>query len=110
MVQSDDSLSASPVHSRINRSADFILQAEIVETGVAQGKGKTFGIYDVSVVKCYQSIGEQENWHVFRRYSDFYELHKKVTSSVRIVYLSFFCPSAKVKVMLYSLICRNKAT
>nr|XP_018913034.1 PREDICTED: sorting nexin-13-like [Bemisia tabaci] len=81
MVQSDDSLSTSSVPSRINRSADFILQAEIVETGVAQGKGKTFGIYDVSVVKCYQTIGEQENWHVFRRYSDFYELHKKVTSN-----------------------------
>lgn len=90
MVQSDDSLSTSSVPSRINRSADFILQAEIVETGVAQGKGKTFGIYDVSVVKCYQTIGEQENWHVFRRYSDFYELHKKVTSNVSVVCSSIF--------------------
>lgn len=58
--------------------------------GVVNEKGKTFGIYALSVTKKYNT-GYQENWHIYRRYSDFYELHQKVREKVsfRSVTISF---------------------
>ncbi|XP_033608688.1 sorting nexin-13 isoform X2 [Cryptotermes secundus] len=55
----------------------FRLQAEIIETGVVNDRGKTYGIYAVSVAKHYET-GYSEKWHVYRRYSDFHDLHQKV--------------------------------
>ncbi|KAJ9575635.1 hypothetical protein L9F63_007496, partial [Diploptera punctata] len=55
----------------------YNLQAEIIETGVVNDRGKTYGIYAVSVAKRYET-GYAEKWHVYRRYSDFHDLHQKV--------------------------------
>lgn len=70
--------SVSPhIEGKEYRSGNFSVQAEIIETGVVNEKGKTFGIYALSVTKKFDT-GYQENWHIYRRYSDFYELHQKV--------------------------------
>lgn len=50
-------------------------------------RGKTYGIYAVSVAKCYET-GCTEKWHVYRRYSDFHDLHQKVKDKVSLVVLS----------------------
>ncbi|KAK2580520.1 hypothetical protein KPH14_006255 [Odynerus spinipes] len=55
----------------------FEITAEIIETGIVNDRGKTYGIYAVAVTKCYDS-GYQEKWHIYRRYSDFYDLYQKV--------------------------------
>ncbi|XP_074109912.1 sorting nexin-13 [Cotesia typhae] len=55
----------------------FELSAEIIETGVVNDRGKTYGIYAVAVNKIYDS-GYKEKWHIYRRYSDFYDLHQKI--------------------------------
>uniref|UniRef100_A0A0A9ZF17 Sorting nexin-13 n=2 Tax=Lygus hesperus TaxID=30085 RepID=A0A0A9ZF17_LYGHE len=55
----------------------FTLSAEIIETGLVIEKGKTFGVYAVSVLKKYET-GRPDHWHIYRRYSDFYELHQKI--------------------------------
>ncbi|XP_073990966.1 sorting nexin-13-like isoform X2 [Rhodnius prolixus] len=55
----------------------FILYAEIIETGLVHEKGKTFGVYAVTISKKYES-GQRESWHIYRRYSDFHELHRKI--------------------------------
>jgi len=55
----------------------FHLEAEIIETGVVNDRGKTYGIYAVSVAKHYET-GYIDKWHVYRRYSDFHDLHQKV--------------------------------
>lgn len=55
----------------------FTLKAEIIETGIVNDHGKTYGIYAVAVIKAYES-GYQEKWHVYRRYSDFHDLYQKV--------------------------------
>ncbi|XP_031789640.1 sorting nexin-13 isoform X1 [Nasonia vitripennis] len=55
----------------------FELTVEIIETGIVSDKGKTYGIYAVAVTKVYDS-GYQEKWHIYRRYSDFYDLYQKI--------------------------------
>ncbi|XP_034946039.1 sorting nexin-13-like [Chelonus insularis] len=55
----------------------FELTAEIIETGVVNDRGKTYGIYAVAVNKIYDS-GYKEKWHIYRRYSDFHDLHQKI--------------------------------
>ena len=55
----------------------FEITAEIIETGVVNDKGKTYGIYAVAVKKNYDS-GYHEKWHIYRRYSDFHDLHQKI--------------------------------
>ncbi|XP_014290688.1 sorting nexin-13 isoform X2 [Halyomorpha halys] len=69
----------SPVHhgSEPKASGPFSLHAEIIETGLVHEKGKTFGMYAVSVVKKYEN-GHRDSWHVYRRYSDFHDLHTKI--------------------------------
>ncbi|KYN13761.1 Sorting nexin-13, partial [Trachymyrmex cornetzi] len=47
------------------------------ETGIVSDRGKTYGIYAVAVTKNYDS-GYKEKWHIYRRYSDFYDLHQKI--------------------------------
>ncbi|XP_053985689.1 sorting nexin-13-like isoform X1 [Hylaeus volcanicus] len=55
----------------------FEINAKIIETGIVNDRGKTYGIYAVAVTKSYDS-GYQEKWHIYRRYSDFYDLHQKI--------------------------------
>ncbi|XP_063987704.1 sorting nexin-13-like [Diachasmimorpha longicaudata] len=55
----------------------FEITAEIIETGVVSDRGKTYGIYAVAVAKIYDS-GYKEKWHIYRRYSDFHDLHQKI--------------------------------
>lgn len=55
----------------------FVIAAKIIETGIVNDRGKTYGIYAVAVTKSYDS-GYQEKWHIYRRYSDFYDLHQKI--------------------------------
>lgn len=60
-----------------NQTTAFTLNAKIIETGLLQENGKTFGVYAVAVTKLFND-GKSESWHVYRRYSDFYELHQKL--------------------------------
>jgi len=55
----------------------FEIAATIIETGIVSDRGKTYGIYAVAVTKNYDS-GYKEKWHIYRRYSDFYDLHQKI--------------------------------
>ncbi|CAK9818287.1 Sorting nexin-13 [Anthophora quadrimaculata] len=55
----------------------FEITAKIIETGIVNDRGKTYGIYAVAVTKNYDS-GYQEKWHIYRRYSDFYNLYQKI--------------------------------
>lgn len=55
----------------------FEITATIIETGIVNDRGKTYGIYAVAVTKNYDS-GYKEKWHIYRRYSDFYDLHQKI--------------------------------
>ncbi|XP_045519382.1 sorting nexin-13-like isoform X2 [Pieris brassicae] len=50
------------------------LSAYIIETALVQDKGRTFGIYAIAVTRS----SDNEVWHIYRRYSDFYELHSAV--------------------------------
>ncbi|KAL4096986.1 hypothetical protein QTP88_021840 [Uroleucon formosanum] len=64
----------SPGQSEDDKS---ILSADIIETGLVHEGGKTFGVYAVSITRVYMS-GKEENWHVYKRYSDFYDLYQRV--------------------------------
>lgn len=55
----------------------FELNVAIIETGIVNDRGKTYGIYAVAITKVYDS-GYQEKWHIYRRYSDFHDLYQKV--------------------------------
>lgn len=55
----------------------FEITATIIETGIVSDRGKTYGIYAVAVTKNYDS-GYKEKWHIYRRYSDFHDLHQKI--------------------------------
>uniref|UniRef100_A0A1Y1KDV6 Sorting nexin-13 n=1 Tax=Photinus pyralis TaxID=7054 RepID=A0A1Y1KDV6_PHOPY len=59
------------------RSAEFKLSVDIIETGIVCEKGKTFGVYALHISRQYDS-GFSEEWHIYRRYSDFYDLHTKI--------------------------------
>ncbi|CAB3241984.1 unnamed protein product [Arctia plantaginis] len=69
--------SLSLSHTEISRNAKNILSplsACIIETALVQDKGKTFGIYAIAVTR----LSDSEVWHIYRRYSDFYDLHTSV--------------------------------
>lgn len=55
----------------------YRITAEIIETGIQCDKGKTYGIYAVSVSKTFES-SYQEKWHIYRRYSDFHDLYQRI--------------------------------
>lgn len=40
-------------------------------------KGKTFGVYALRISVKYDT-GYIQEWHIYRRYSDFYDLHTKI--------------------------------
>ncbi|XP_065220750.1 sorting nexin-13-like [Planococcus citri] len=60
-----------------SQTACFTLNAKIIETGLVQESGKTFGVYAIAATKFYND-GRSDSWHVYRRYSDFYDLHQKL--------------------------------
>lgn len=51
--------------------------------GLVHEGGKTFGVYAVSITRVYMS-GKEENWHVYKRYSDFYDLYQRVKDRVNL--------------------------
>ncbi|XP_050302654.1 sorting nexin-13-like [Anthonomus grandis grandis] len=59
------------------KTGSYDLGVNIIETGIVCEKGKTFGIYAIRVSRQY-STGYLEEWHIYRRYSDFYDLHTKI--------------------------------
>jgi len=64
-----------------------VILVDSVFAGVVNDRGKTYGIYAVSVAKHYET-GYIDKWHVYRRYSDFHDLHQKVKDKVSMPYLS----------------------
>ncbi|KAM3963594.1 sorting nexin-13 [Aphomia sociella] len=64
-------------HSEITRNAKNMmspLSACIIETALVQDKGRTFGIYAIAVTR----LSDNAVWHIYRRYSDFYDLHASI--------------------------------
>ncbi|KAJ8917534.1 hypothetical protein NQ315_005583 [Exocentrus adspersus] len=59
------------------RTGQYILSVNIIETGIVCEKGKTFGIYAIKVSRQFET-GYHEEWHIYRRYSDFHDLYSKV--------------------------------
>lgn len=65
-----NSLSLS--HSEISQNKNAAhLTASIIETALVQDKKRTFGIYAIAVTR----LSNNEKWHIYRRYSDFHDLH-----------------------------------
>lgn len=52
--------------------------------GLVHEGGKTYGVYAVSITRVYMS-GKEENWHVYKRYSDFYDLYQRVKDKVKLL-------------------------
>ncbi|XP_069365398.1 LOW QUALITY PROTEIN: sorting nexin-13-like [Maniola hyperantus] len=76
-LKSANATSLSLSHSAISQSAKNLmspLTAYIIETALVQDKGRTFGIYAIAVTRA----SDNEVWHIYRRYSDFYDLHAAV--------------------------------
>ncbi|XP_059050081.1 sorting nexin-13-like isoform X2 [Achroia grisella] len=64
-------------HSEISKNAKNMmspLSACIIETALGQEKGRMFGIYAIAVTR----LSDNEVWHIYRRYSDFYDLHTSI--------------------------------
>ncbi|CAK1552197.1 unnamed protein product [Leptosia nina] len=76
-LASSNSSNLSLSHTEISgRAKNYLspLSAYIIETALVQDKGRTFGIYAIAVTRA----SDNEVWHIYRRYSDFYELHSAV--------------------------------
>lgn len=65
------------VQATVNKS--FTLSAHISNTGICQDHGKSYAVYLVSVLKK-TSDGTDTSWDVYRRFSDFYDLHSYLQS------------------------------
>jgi sorting nexin-13 len=57
----------------------YKLNAEIIEAGLASEKGKQYGVYAVQVTRDDYDKKEKK-WHIYRRYSDFYDFHQYLKS------------------------------
>ncbi|XP_026742612.1 sorting nexin-13-like isoform X3 [Trichoplusia ni] len=76
-LSSANSSNLSLSHSEISRNAKKLmspLSACIIETALVQDKGRAFGIYAIAVTR----LSDNEVWHIYRRYSDFYDLHTSI--------------------------------
>ncbi|KAL1116862.1 hypothetical protein AAG570_005331 [Ranatra chinensis] len=62
---------------RLENSPKKFNLTRVLIPGLVHEKGKMFGIYALSVCKRYEN-GHKESWHIYRRYSDFYDLHQKI--------------------------------
>ncbi|CAL8110442.1 unnamed protein product [Orchesella dallaii] len=58
----------------------YRLYAEIIEAGLTSEKGKQFGVYAVAVTRKGIVDGIEKKWHIYRRYSDFYDFHQWIKS------------------------------
>jgi len=59
---------------------DLYLFAQITQTGIVkENDGKSYAVFAVHVRKKEQYAEEEEIWEVFRRYSDFHDLHMILT-------------------------------
>lgn len=47
---------------------------------LVQDKGRAFGIYAIAVTR----LSDNELWHIYRRYSDFHELHSAIKDKVSL--------------------------
>jgi len=54
----------------------YRLKAEIIEAGLTSEKGKQFGVYAIQVVRVESWDMKERRWHIYRRYSDFYDFHQ----------------------------------
>ncbi|XP_053625405.1 sorting nexin-13-like isoform X2 [Plodia interpunctella] len=64
-------------HSEISQKTKNMmspLSATIIETALGQHKGRTYGIYAIQVKR----LSDNVVWHIYRRYSDFYDLHTSI--------------------------------
>lgn len=59
---------------------DVIVSAHVTQTGIvkeSEKSGKSYAVYAVTVKK--KMVGDDEVWDVYRRYSDFHDLHMIIT-------------------------------
>ncbi|KAK3869026.1 hypothetical protein Pcinc_025635 [Petrolisthes cinctipes] len=73
------SLHPSPCHTRSSSlsSKSYTLTAKIFDTEIVREGSKSHAIYVVCVTRR-DASGQEELWHVFRRYSEFYDFHMTV--------------------------------
>ncbi|KAK7078691.1 hypothetical protein SK128_016419 [Halocaridina rubra] len=79
--QPGGSLHPSPCHTRSPSltAKPYTLTAKIIDTEIVREGSKSHAIYIVSVMRK-DASGHEELWHVFRRYSEFYDFHLSVCS------------------------------
>ncbi|XP_069956700.1 sorting nexin-13 isoform X1 [Cherax quadricarinatus] len=79
--QPGGSLHPSPCHTRSPSltSKSYNLTAKIIDTEIVREGSKSHAIYIVSVMRRDASC-QEELWHVFRRYSEFYDFHLSITT------------------------------
>ncbi|CAG7829085.1 unnamed protein product [Allacma fusca] len=58
----------------------YKLNAEIIEAGLASEKGKQYGVYALQVTRVDDYDKKEKTWHLYRRYSDFYDFHQWIKS------------------------------
>lgn len=56
----------------------YRLKAEIIEVALTVDKGNTFGIYVIRATRTEENGAQKytREWHIYRRYSDFYDFHQ----------------------------------
>lgn len=57
-----------------------IFNSRIYFAALVQDKGRAFGIYAIAVTR----LSDNELWHIYRRYSDFHELHSSIKDKVSL--------------------------
>ncbi|XP_078454061.1 sorting nexin-13 [Lampetra fluviatilis] len=70
------------------------LQAQITETGVGNEHGKSYTLYAITVMRRHHD-GSQDSWDTFRRYSDFNDLHMRITEQFENLANSLKMPGKK---------------
>lgn len=56
----------------------LLISAYVPLSALVQDKGRAFGIYAIAVTR----LSDNEVWHIYRRYSDFYDLHSSIKDKV----------------------------
>nr|XP_027236801.1 sorting nexin-13-like isoform X2 [Penaeus vannamei] len=79
--QPGGSLHPSPCHTRSPSltAKPYTLNAKIIDTEIVREGSKSHAIYIVCVMRK-DASGQEELWHVFRRYSEFHDFHLSITS------------------------------
>ncbi|XP_014677550.1 PREDICTED: sorting nexin-13-like, partial [Priapulus caudatus] len=70
-----DSASLSSLDATITASADMPFTAYITQAGIVKLGKKPYAVYSIAVT-CYEP--KEDSWNVYRRYSDFYDLHMNI--------------------------------